>query len=73
MYQILFYQLLDDWFYLECKQSFIVCYHLHKILSKRQSSYGKLKKIYKELAFIMLGIMFVYCEQQKTGYTVCFK
>ena len=73
MYQILFYHLLDDWFYLECKQSKIVCYHLHKILSNWQSSYCKLKKIYTELAFIMLGIMFVYCKQQKTGYTVDFK
>ena len=27
----------------------------------------------KELAFTMLGIMFIYCEQQKPGYTVCFK
>ena len=28
---------------------------------------GNESRLYKELACIMLGIMFVYCEQQKLG------
>ena len=36
-----------------------------KNFSNLQSSYHKSKYIYKELACFMLGIMFVYCEQQK--------